>query len=109
MPPNMCQLPSRTNQRDSRMIRLAIIAVVSTLLLTVAPVRAADDDLGWADSTTAGSGNAGSQNGTTWGNQYGQALPTAKQNESLGLRFTGTGMPIPGTHLAIGNLALQTE
>jgi hypothetical protein len=92
------------------MLRLALLAAVSTLFLSFTPAFAVDDEvLGWQDSGfTAAQGQTGYTNGSTWGNQYGNNGYTAPQTP-LGLGSTGTGVPIPGTNLAVGNLAIWVE
>lgn len=67
---------------------------------------------------TAGSGDAGSQNESTWGDYCGSSAPTGKQkttNRLLNLEIahissrTATGVPIAGTYIAPTNLALRNE
>jgi hypothetical protein len=94
------------------MLRLALLAAVSTLFLSFTPVLAADDlDLGgWQDhESTAAQGQTGYTNGSTWGNQYGDNGFTGTNRSTRLQTSTGTGLPIPGTNIVVGNLANWVE
>jgi hypothetical protein len=67
---------------------------------------------------TAGGGQHGYQNGTTWGNQYGPSGHTGKGKTTNRLfapdiphlsSQAATGMPIVGTYIAPTNLALRNQ
>lgn len=86
-----------------------------SLALVLAPMAQAQAD---PYHSTAGSGDRGSANGTTWGNQYGPSGATGKGKTTNGLLApdipgvtsqTATGMPIKGTFIAPANLALRNQ
>lgn len=85
-----------------------------TLAFALSPVAMAQAGY----NETAGSGDAGSENGPTWGNFNGPSAPTGTQKTTNRLfapdiphlsSQTATGMPIPGTFIAPTNLALRNE
>jgi hypothetical protein len=101
------------------MLRLGFLLAVSTLLITFTPALAQqapqDDNLGfaWQDTgMTAGGGQHGYTTQQTQGNTYGNNGTTtqpARQPDAVNPMRVTTSMPIPGTHLALGNLAYMVE
>jgi hypothetical protein len=97
------------------MVRILLLAAVSTLFLNFAPVMAAEEDVtfAWQDGATggmtAGSGLQGSQNQKTVDSQLSSMITGNQQPMGIGGMGTSSGMPIPGTYIAPANIALQTE